>query len=495
MTSILFDGFDVDNEWKCILNQTIIKGSSSSNKFYIIAVLKHKHLYYLGKKWGRIGTDGRITIKDFFSKEDAINYFKISFKDKTKNKWGENFVKYKNKYYLSQIDEVDENKDEIEDEIIVSEKKVNNIKSKLSKELYSLIKILTNNKMIMQNIKCVGTKLNIRDTCLGKLKTKQLKEALQILKKISKNINNPSVDFNLENETSEFFTRIPQNVGFGKNKLPLIEGDLLITFIEGLEHLLDINKSQSIINNAKKKEGININIHRYDKLYNDLQCDISLLDSNSKIYTELTKYILNTNSPSHNFETKIVNIYKINRGFGNDELLYKKYCKSIGNYGNNKILLFHGSRTSNWVSILKNNLYLNPAEKIPNIHISGKMFGYGCYFADLHSKSLQYCGIKENGHKDLFLMVAEVCVGNQWKLINAKYNANIDIQNTPYNSVFAQGKYGTFIHNNFLKNNELIIPNDNVKLYENSNEYSLLHNEYIVYDKNSWIFRYMIHIK
>lgn len=54
-------------------------------------------------------------------------------------------------------------------------------------------------------------------------------------------------------------------------------------------------------------------------------------------------------------------------------------------------LLWHGSRTANWLSIFRTGLVLHPTSAV----VSGKMFGYGLYFADRFAKSLGYtdaCG-------------------------------------------------------------------------------------------------------
>ena len=53
-------------------------------------------------------------------------------------------------------------------------------------------------------------------------------------------------------------------------------------------------------------------------------------------------------------------------------------------------LLWHGSRTENWLSILERGLCLNPARAV----ITGKMFGYGLYFADSFRKSLGYTSLR-----------------------------------------------------------------------------------------------------
>lgn len=50
---------------------------------------------------------------------------------------------------------------------------------------------------------------------------------------------------------------------------------------------------------------------------------------------------------------------------------------------------WHGSRNENWLSILKTGLILRPT----NVKITGKMFGYGIYFAPKAKKSLGYTSL------------------------------------------------------------------------------------------------------
>lgn len=53
-----------------------------------------------------------------------------------------------------------------------------------------------------------------------------------------------------------------------------------------------------------------------------------------------------------------------------------------------KKLLWHGSRNENWWSIIRTGLVLRPSAVI-----TGKMFGYGIYFAPKPQKSLGYCSL------------------------------------------------------------------------------------------------------
>lgn len=57
--------------------------------------------------------------------------------------------------------------------------------------------------------------------------------------------------------------------------------------------------------------------------------------------------------------------------------------KDVGN----RQLLFHGSRLSNWAGILGSGLRIAP----PEAPATGYMFGKGVYFADMSSKSANYC--------------------------------------------------------------------------------------------------------
>ena len=65
---------------------------------------------------------------------------------------------------------------------------------------------------------------------------------------------------------------------------------------------------------------------------------------------------------------------------------YNAYLKQSGI--TNTKLLWHGSRTENWWSILQTGLVLNPSAAI-----TGKMFGYGIYYAPSAQKSLGYTSL------------------------------------------------------------------------------------------------------
>lgn len=71
-------------------------------------------------------------------------------------------------------------------------------------------------------------------------------------------------------------------------------------------------------------------------------------------------------------------------------LKFKKYLKNHHLSQKDVKLLWHGSKTCNWISIIKNSLMLNP-----NAEITGKMFGDGIYFAPKADKSFGYTSHKQ----------------------------------------------------------------------------------------------------
>lgn len=134
-------------------------------------------------------------------------------------------------------------------------------------------------------------------------------------------------------------------------------------------------------------------------------------------------------------------------------------------------LFWHGSRNENWLSILGSGLVLRPANAV----ITGKMFGYGLYFADKCRKSLNYSSLRGSywagGTKNrAYLALYDVHVGRQLKIKKHKnwcYSLNVEElqKRGAYDSLFAQGGA------------------------------DLINNEYIVYNEAQCTVRYLIELR
>lgn len=85
----------------------------------------------------------------------------------------------------------------------------------------------------------------------------------------------------------------------------------------------------------------------------------------------------------------------------------------------NRMLLWHGSRLSNWASIISQGLRIAP----PEAPVTGYMFGKGVYFADSSSKSANYC-FPSRAHNEGILLLSEVALGEVNELYEANYEAS-----------------------------------------------------------------------
>lgn len=118
-----------------------------------------------------------------------------------------------------------------------------------------------------------------------------------------------------------------------------------------------------------------------DAYYDQLKTDIELLDKNTEEFKIIREYVKNTHAATHNqYGLEIIQVFKVKR-HGEEERF-----ETFRNLHNRK-LLWHGSRRSNFAGILSQGLRIAP----PEAPVTGYMFGKGIYFADMVSKSANYC--------------------------------------------------------------------------------------------------------
>ena len=92
----------------------------------------------------------------------------------------------------------------------------------------------------------------------------------------------------------------------------------------------------------------------------------------------------------------------------------KKY-RPLSNFENRQ-LLWHGSRVTNYGGILSQGLRIAP----PEAPVTGYMFGKGIYFADMVSKSANYCDASYENPRG-FALLADVAFGKMHECKGAEY--------------------------------------------------------------------------
>jgi len=177
--------------------------------------------------------------------------------------------------------------------------------------------------------------------------------------------------------------------------------------LEMLQSLEDIQVATRLLDDKKKDKDESVIDHNYKKL----NADIIPLDTKSERYKLLEEYVRNTHAATHNrYTLDILDIFEVKR-HGEEE----RYTSNI----HNKMLLWHGSRLTNFVGILSQGLRIAP----PEAPVTGYMFGKGVYFADMVSKSANYCYTNPTNNTGI-LLLCEVALGDMNEKTAADYYAS-----------------------------------------------------------------------
>ena len=457
----------------CVLNQTNI--SQNNNKFFILQVVTNGKKYWSWIRWGRVGYKGQTSLTDCGKDVGkAINIFEKKFSDKTKNKWGEEFEKHPGKYDLVMTEVgVEEDEDEVDAAPTQPEVKVENVESKLEKAVQDLIRLICDVKameMVANELE-FDTKRNP----LGKISQDQIKAGYESLNKIADLLKSPGCNpRQLRDVSSEFYTRIPHC--FGMRVPPPIQSlDVLKQKIKLLEVLGDIKLGMDIM---KEEVTAKANVHHIDRYYSNLNCDLKPLKPETEDFSMVEQYIQSTHAGTHNMYTMDVQeVFECNKN--------QDY---VGQKVGSRKLLFHGSRMSNWAGILSQGLRIAP----PEAPVTGYMFGKGVYFADMSSKSANYCFANRSNPYGL-LLLCEVALGDSNDLLDADYEAS-DLPKGKH-SVKGLGRVIPDPANETTMEDGVVVPMGPGIDVKTKQDRVLNYNEYIVYDTRQIRLRYIAKIK
>lgn len=266
-------------------------------------------------------------------------------------------------------------------------------------------------------------------------------------------------DVDTFNETLlKLFTVIPRKMGNVKDYLAE-KSDDFSRIIQKEQDLLDVMKGQVV-----QKQMIDENSEK-----DDIQNENTILEQLGLVFEECS--------------TKDIAVIKDALGSCSDRF-YQAWCvKNIQtqkryddfvreNHITNTKLLFHGSRNENWWSIINSGLVLKPTNAV----ITGKMFGYGIYYAPKARKSLGYTSLD----------------GSYWVRGNSKFGfmALMEVAyGKPYDVYSFDRKYYDFDYQKLQQ----VCPGANCL---HAHEGSMLRNdEIIVYKEEQCTIRYLIELR
>lgn len=311
--------------------------------------------FWLFQNWGRTGTNVRGNkLEKYSTAQEAVDEFERIFREKTGNIFDPT-VQVKKKpglYFPIEIDYEDDGSKKLDC-------KQHQITSKLPLATQKLMRIIFDVNNMIRTMK--EFELDLTRMPLGKISKNTLLEAQATLSKINELIEEsaePSKFFSLSNK---FYTLVPHNVGM--KKLPEINTvDLINEKQDMIDSLQQIEIAYSLMQGDDDE-----NVNSVDKCYNQLETSLELLDHGSEEFTIIKTQLENTHGPTHeDFSLTIDDAFKVER---NGEKERFRPFRDLSN----RLRLWHGSRITNFASILKNGLKIAPPEAPP----SGYMFGKG----------------------------------------------------------------------------------------------------------------------
>ncbi|CAL8393165.1 unnamed protein product [Arctogadus glacialis] len=445
----------------------IVRGTNSYYKLQLLEDDVQKR-YWVFRSWGRVGTTiGGHKLDKFSDKLAAMDNFLGVYTDKTGNTWNcTNFTKYPNKFYPL---EIDYGQDE---EAVKRLTESAGTKSELAKPVQELIRMIFDVESMKKAM--VEFEIDLQKMPLGKLSKRQIQSAYALLSEVQQAVTDSSAESQILDLSNRFYTLIPHD--FGMKKPPLLSNlDYVQSKVQMLDNLLDIEVAYSLLRGGAEDNGkdpIDIN-------YEKLKTKIEVVDKNSEEAEIIMQYVKNTHAATHNTYTlEVDEIFKIVR-----EGEYQRFrpFKDL----HNRQLLWHGSRTTNYAGILSQGLRIAP----PEAPVTGYMFGKGVYFADMVSKSANYCHVSQLDPVGL-LLLGEVALGNVHELKKAAHITKLP-----------KGKHSVKGVGRTAPDPGSTATLDGVQVplgkgcNTNIDDTSLLYNEYIVYDVAQVNLKYLLKTK
>ncbi|RCN44674.1 Poly(ADP-ribose) polymerase catalytic domain protein [Ancylostoma caninum] len=444
---------------------------TNRNSYYKIQLLKHdsKEIYYLFRSWGRVGTTVGGKKTETISNDSAIGAFERLFHEKTGNAW-------KRKDYFTKqpglMDLIETDFTEIED--VKTSDITPGSKTTLDPPIKDIILMIFDKEQLKKTM--LGFQLDLDKMPLGKLSKKQIMNAYSVLTELQQMMSKEADPDKVLDATNRFYTLIPHS--FGMDTPPLLNTPEIIKEKCGmLDSLLEIQIAYEVI----KDERLNADGERdpVDVHYEKLKCKMEVVDRRSSEFNTIRTYMANTHGKTHNwYKLEIVDLIRVDR-----EGEQEKFKSDIGN----RRLLWHGSMTTNYGGILSQGLRIAP----PEAPVTGYMFGKGVYFADMVSKSANYCRVGQG--EDGLMLLCDVALGKVKPEVNAAMHSLETIEG--YNSV--QGLGSTEPNPNKLVktvDGYAIHMGKPVDAHQDKN-CTLYYNEFIVYDVDQIRMRYLVRVR
>lgn len=401
----------------------LVSAGNNNNKFYHVTLTSDGTL---SKRWGRVGSEGQSSIVRGNEREfDKVVRAKVS-----------------KGYKETGIEHYDDHQPQNDLKEIAFKTLLSNASDQ------TLITLI--DELVRQNahqiIQTSGGRMKVDDnglvsTELGLVSKKNIDEARDILTKLA-NAKTRSERIKLLNT---YLTLVPQKVssrrGWDENfindeKSFTTQSEFLDQLAISLKTYEDKVKASREVSQNSEEEKIE------EKYANLFRYKISILEDQDE-FDRISRLFESSKSNMHSrvYNKTLKRVYVLSDS--KDDEVFAKKCKGLGN---KKMELWHGTNVSNVLSILRTGLLVE-SDKIGTVTINGKMFGYGLYFSNRSTKSLNYAN---NWRGSSFMFLSDVAMGKIHMAGSGDYHHSHIQKSGKYDSIWAKGRKANVINDEMI---------------------------------------------
>ncbi|KKN52810.1 hypothetical protein LCGC14_0608530 [marine sediment metagenome] len=261
-------------------------------------------------------------------------------------------------------------------------------------------------------------------TTVGVIIPDQVSRARNLLDDLANFVNNRDWDdWDCKRKLNEYLSLIPRD--FGRQKLSPREILPNLQKIQEENDILDgldssfagLVQTSTTKNTDKEPEVFNVEL---------------TLISDNKIISRVRDKFHKTKKHGHRsvYSMDVKNVYQVDICTMREN--YDKYGAKLSNIRQ----LWHGTKSSNVLSILRQGLIIPPAH---SSHCTGRMYGSGAYFSSVSTKALNYATSfwgSGGSTKRIFMFLADVAMGN-YHLASSGWGSSYPKKG--YDSTWAKG--------------------------------------------------------
>ncbi|KAJ3172436.1 hypothetical protein HDU88_005760 [Geranomyces variabilis] len=405
--TVLFED-STDTPYDVLMNKCDVdKGYYGSNLFYKMQIAHNlvADNYILLTRFGGVGEDGMHQRTPFPSKEACVAEFEKIFKAKTGNAWGAEFHSKPGRYTpVRPSTKVDVPLPEVSFD-------TGAIPGTRTGAVERFVKIIADIPELSANVSEQDLGLS-----LGSIDHDTVQRAQEVLIEISAAVTEleriqreevlPNVKMlkdlrnNIVKLSSKFFTLLPTaNEPRGGIKPLFNKRDIDAQKLK-LANILYVDSASTLLLGAHARRH---EMHPVDYILTGLKCDLTeVADRASDSFQLVQEYLYDTRGEGSQYE--ISNLFEADRNGERGRM-------SKGGFGaQTRMMLWHGTRSSNFLGILSSGLRIAPV----GARLSGQMYGAGIYFGDQFQKSVGYAHNHAPGLNGyVCLLLCAVAVGEQ----------------------------------------------------------------------------------